>query len=140
MTDYTRRITRRLMIGGRLLPIRDAIGRSANDWHSPLGCCVPRTPFLPPSLRSAFARHVQCASLTAAKLVHRWSVRYKTPLEPVFRAMDESQAPASSRYSGPGPSSCYTSADFYRDETLRNASLTDHAIASTNASGIVYGK
>lgn len=139
MTDYTRRITRRLMIGGRLLSVRDAIGRSANDWHSPLGCCVPRTPLLLSSLRRVFARHVQCASLTAAELVHRWLVRYKTPLEPVFRAMDESQAPASSRAIRVRTLRSYC-ADFYRDETLRNASLTDHAIASTNASDIVYEK
>lgn len=118
LTDYTRRITRRLMIGGRLLSVRDAIGRSANDWHSPLGCCVaPLPPPLPPSsLRRAFARRVQCASLTAAKLVHRWLVRYKTPLEPVFRATDESQAPASF-YALLGPRARTPSyrADFYRE-------------------------
>lgn len=116
---YTRRITRRLMIGGRLLSIRDAIGRSANDCLSDAACLW--TPLLLYSVHSRdtySALHWRLQNWSTVRFVRSF-VRYKTPLEPVFRAVD----PENSRYSSPDSSPRCTGADFCRDETLRNALL-----------------
>lgn len=83
MANHSKRAT-----GGRLLLVRDAIGRSANDWFSRHWTldyvhCVQQQQHQPPlfAASSALATRVQCTSLTAAKLVH--CEPHKTPLEPV---------------------------------------------------------
>lgn len=117
--DYTRRITWRLMIGGRLLSIYDAIGRPANDWHSALGCCAPRTPLL-------YAMHSRDTYSALHWRLQNWStvrsfafVRYKTPLEPVFRAVDESLRPSRARATqARALRRVAPASDFYRDENV----------------------
>jgi len=79
------------------------------DWSSgqwlTLHSRLVHAPRLP--LKRTFAWHVQCASLTTVKLVHRSFVWHKTPLEPVFRLLNELEI------GGPGSPSWIISARIF---------------------------
>lgn len=87
------------MIGGRLLPVRDAIGHPANDWLSALGWC-PETPSQVRCIRVTRTVRFIDDGKTGPPFVPSF-VRHKTPLEPVFREADEPEVRTLSRPESP---------------------------------------